>query len=344
MKTGAKLLAVRDETDVLDAALTGLRAMGLQTDLLAGQGQGRVRLRYGNEVITRVVEVRRAVTPVNLGVVAHQLAQLTEQPLLVTEYVTPPMAERLRVLGLQFVDAAGNAYIQELPLLVWVVGRRPEEKLRAGRGTRAFQTGGLKVVFALLCWPELADAPYRDIAGAAGVALGTVGWVLRDIKEAGFLLDIGKRRRKLVNRRRLLDQWVEAYTRQLRPRLPLRRFRASGNDWWKGANATPLDGVYWGGETAAAMLTAYLKPAVATVYFRDAEALTELLTKFRLKNDPKGDVEIRPAFWHFEVTEHPGLVPPLLVYADLLATGDDRNIDTARMIYDEHLARLVEPA
>ena len=37
-----------------------------------------------------------------------------------------------------------------------------------------------------------------------------------------------------------------------------------------------------------------------------------------------------------------GLPPPLLVYADLMATGNDRNIETARIIHDKFIRRLIE--
>ncbi|MEK6335740.1 MAG: type IV toxin-antitoxin system AbiEi family antitoxin [Acidobacteriota bacterium] len=36
------------------------------------------------------------------------------------------------------------------------------------------------------------------------------------------------------------------------------------------------------------------------------------------------------------------MAPPLLVYADLLMTADDRNLETAEMIYDRYISRLVE--
>jgi hypothetical protein len=59
-----------------------------------------------------------------------------------------------------------------------------------------------------------------------------------------------------------------------------------------------------------------------------------------LLKDPQGDVEILDAFWNFAPPdEHRGIVPPLLVYADLLATGDDRCIEAARLIYDRYLAQ-----
>ncbi len=36
------------------------------------------------------------------------------------------------------------------------------------------------------------------------------------------------------------------------------------------------------------------------------------------------------------------LVDPLIVYADLLATADTRNLETAKIIYGERLAQLVD--
>jgi len=62
----------------------------------------------------------------------------------------------------------------------------------------------------------------------------------------------------------------------------------------------------------------------------------------RLRTNPKGNVEILRTFWDTRCDwTDPEIVPPLLVYADLLATGDPRNLETARRIYDEQLAGLV---
>jgi hypothetical protein len=49
-----------------------------------------------------------------------------------------------------------------------------------------------------------------------------------------------------------------------------------------------------------------------------------------------GNVEILERFWNFETAKDmPEVVPPILVYADLLATHDSRNADAARMIYEQ---------
>ncbi len=67
------------------------------------------------------------------------------------------------------------------------------------------------------------------------------------------------------------------------------------------------------------------------------------MIKNRLKKDPNGNIELLATFWNFEYQwQFKKLVPPLLIYADLMATANDRNIETAKIIYDEFLAQLIE--
>ncbi|MCJ7617255.1 MAG: type IV toxin-antitoxin system AbiEi family antitoxin, partial [Desulfobacterales bacterium] len=62
-----------------------------------------------------------------------------------------------------------------------------------------------------------------------------------------------------------------------------------------------------------------------------------------LKKDPQGKIEIFQKFWNFDYPwDDKTLVPPLLIYADLIATADDRNIETARIIYDQYIDGLIE--
>jgi len=94
----------------------------------------------------------------------------------------------------------------------------------------------------------------------------------------------------------------------------------------------------WGGETAAAIETGYIEPEIATVYLE--EHLNELILHFKLKKDPHGKIEIFRKFWDFQLEEQRGQTVPLpLIYADLLATGNDRNIQTAKELRDKKLDR-----
>jgi hypothetical protein len=339
------------EHDLVTGAIAAARALGVDLDLTAWEprvGEKRVDatidLRVGGHKTQYLVEVKKSLRPATLGGALLQLQhleQLGRPVMLVTDYVTPQLAETLKERGVAFLDAAGNAFIDHPPLLVWVKGERPTEKPKAEIAEgRAFQATGLKVVFALLCQPEWIDRPYREIAHIAGVAHGTVGWVMTDLDQAGFIIRLQGQRR-LRNRHRLLDMWVEAYARVLRAKLLFGRYRGPGRDWWKGVNVQDY-GLQLGGEPAAAELDGYLRPGIATFYGEKVPG--RWIADHQLRTDPKGDVELRQRFWNFEHEwQWPALVPPVLIYADLLAVGEARCVEAAQRIYEAHLARLFEP-
>ena len=95
----------------------------------------------------------------------------------------------------------------------------------------------------------------------------------------------------------------------------------------------------WGGEGAAAKLTNYLRPFIYTVYIGDRQG--EFILKNQLTKDPKGKLVLMKKFWNFENNEYPGITHPILIYADLLATGDPRNIETAKIIYEKDIVRYI---
>jgi hypothetical protein len=230
------------------------------------------------------------------------------------------------------VDAAGNAHIRQTTVLIRVTGRKPVLKTVAPQFGRAFQPTGLQVVFALLCHPEWVSLPYRDLATHAGVAHGTVGWVMSDLQQQGFVSDVSGKRgtRRLHNTQRLLTLWADAYARHLRPRTLLGRYYVPKLEGWEN---WPLAGqgadlVQWGGEPAGALLTQYLRPGELTLY---ADKLPGMLAA-------------RQRFWNFPEDGAQNCVPPVLVYADLMATGEARCMETGKMIYEQQLARLVTPA
>ena len=336
------------ETEILEKAIhvfrqtTGLNLVREGNAVMTPQGQrvdAMVRLVTPDINKQFAVEVKRLLNPNNLGLAAEQMARLPEQGLMVAEYVNPNMAERLKQMNVLFLDTVGNTYLNIPPIFIYTKGQKPPAKTHQERPTRAFDQAGLKVIFAMLCMPELVNAPYRTIAGTTDVALGTVGWVLYDLKEQGHLLKMGQRGRRLVQKQRLLERWVTAYPERLRPKLMLGKYAAPNKNWWEQAQIKPLQ-AYWGAEIAAARLTQYLKPEIATIYVRGLPA--KLLATYQLRTDPTGNVEVLKAFWDpaCDWTDQE-IVHPLLVYADLLATGDPRNLETAKRVYDDQVARFV---
>lgn len=284
-------------------------------------------------------EIKTTVTKTNRLLLLMGKERLPHPLLIVAKYVNPQMAGQLRADGMEFIDTVGNAFLNQPALYMFIKGNRPTELPRDGQAIRAFKAAGLRLIFTLLCNPEWENRTFREIAAAAGVALGTVDWIIRELKELGFLLDRGKEGYRLIRKDLLLQRWVTAYPEQLRPRQMIGRYRGE-RDWWRGKNLDPLK-AQWGGEVAAARMTDYLNPQLLTIY-TTAQELNPLLLENRLRKDAAGDVEILERFWKpFEKKPEEALVHPLLVYADLLATGNQRNIETARMIYEQHLIRLV---
>jgi hypothetical protein len=282
------------------------------------------------------VEIKPAVNKTDMGFLLRQKGQFPHQQLLVTGYVNPNMAEEFKKNGVQFIDLAGNAYLNNFPLYVYIKGNKPDEAWRKPLRFKAFKPTGLKMVYALLCDNGLVNKPYREMAHIAGIALGTVGWVLRDLKECGFLLDLGEKGKCLVRKKDLLDRWCRDYMEKLRPKLALGKFKGPEN-WWE-INNLKMNNAQWGGEAAATLLTNYLKPQQIIVYL-DQDKLRDFVVENRLARNAAGETELLARFWTLaENTTGGNTVHPILAYADLLATGNQRNIETAGIIYERYIA------
>ena len=278
----------------------------------------------------------------NAMTVLMRRVQNLDQKIMALPQLTENRADELRKDGIQFIDTAGNCYINQPPMYVFVKGNKAQGVIKKATVNRVFKQTGLRVLYALLCNPGMENETYRTIAAKAGVALGMVNWVFKDLKELGFLLETGTGRNKkvrLLNKEKLLERWITAYAEQLRPKLLLGRYRGV-DGWWQNTQLNPDQGL-WGGEVAAAKLTDYLKPQTITIYL-DKDNPAAVIIPNRLKKDPAGDIELVAHFWQQEtVTPHEDMVHPILVYADLMANGNQRNIETARIIYDRDIVQLV---
>ena len=337
--------ALNAERAFVDRALDTLRNLGVDARVDRERPKDRrleytATLRRGAKRAPFQVEVKRTLRPATLGPVLLRLQGLKPPALLLTDYATPQMARLLRDAGIAFADTAGNAYLEFAGNILYVTGNAPEQRPRVEKVVRAFQATGLRVVFALLCAPELVKRPTRQLAATLRVANGTVGRVIDDLAHLGFVTTNGKRDRRLHNLKDLLERWVMMYPVHLRPTLLRRRLTTDQPDWWKKEKFDPQH-VVLGGEAAADRLTEYLKPGTVTLYARgEPRPLNEIVARHGLRTDPAGEVEVLEAFWPAEITgEKPGLAPTPLIYADLLATGDTRRIETAKLIYDDYLAR-----
>lgn len=298
-----------------------------------------VRLRTGNQETLYNAEIK--------GSISHAIRQYLmmknspgQRPLLlVTSFVNPMMAEHLKQDGLEFIDTAGNAFLHQGKLFIFVKGNRGQVRLLKLPVSRVFNASGLRIIFTLLYQPDLLNKPYREIAPAAGVSLGTAVAVMAELKDAQYVIEIPKGKRRLTRKKDLVMRWVAAYPDRLRPRLFLGRYQGESG-WSEKADLRQWDG-YWSGEVAAARLTGYLAPQLVTVYL-PAPKLNDFLIGNKLRRDDRGNVEVLERFWPAEDhTAAQETVHPILVYADLVSSGYERNIETAKIIYDQHIVRYL---
>jgi hypothetical protein len=321
--------------------LTGLTAEMKMEVKLRRNRIADARIRIPKIKVNMYAEIKLNVTNQTLGAVAHQLKEMAagKQEVLITRYITPQIADRLKELDLQFLDTAGNAYINLPNLFLFIKGNKVKEEFAKEKPIRAFQPAGLQLIYALLCIPGLENKPYRVMAEKANIANGAVTRVIKDLKKLGYLVDMGKKGRKLIKKKALLQRWINLYAELLKPKLFIGRYTTDNINWWRQVKPFNVD-AQLGGETAAAVITKYLKPQNHTIYTR--EKYGKLLLQLKLKNAPDGNVELFKKFWNFEDTlNNKKLVNPVLIYADLIATGDNRNLDTAKIIYEKEIIRYI---
>lgn len=288
------------------------------------------------------VEVKKQVHRSNLPSLFRQL-HLCD--LLVAQYISQPSKVLLEEKGINYLDTAGNCFIKSDLGLFWKINHLKNEKVEVPNQQLILHKNGVKLIFALLIDDKLINEPYRIQAAVAGISLGTIGKIYKNLVDAKFVYQLNKRKKLLANKTELLNQWTQAYNQKLKPKLSRGKYRfvnkMSPIDWQKKSIS---DKAYWGGEPAASALTNYLQPEILMLYTNmDRGKLTKRLM---LIPNPKGDVQVNSIFWNTDhikfVDDKLQTVHPLLVYADLIVSADQRNIETANKIYEKYLKSLLE--
>lgn len=294
-------------------------------------------------------EIVRHLRPAQLPLLEHRLEQVTrlgpcEHGLVITNYVSANLAGRLRDKGIWFLDAVGNAYL-EVPgtVMVYATGNRPPTTAPT-RGAY-LSPAGAKVLFLLLKYGPEVSLTYRNMASLLGVSLGRVSQIMQELLQVGILSQRQRGHYRVVQPKRLLENWVTAYSTKLKPKLALGRFAWShGREFRRIATwakeQSRLPGLAVGGEYAAEVLTEHLRAATAALWI-PKDQLPQLCQSFKLLRSDEGVVEAVAAFSPEAVFEHKGcpfpLVHPAILYADLLDADDLRCGETALLLKEKHL-------
>lgn len=288
------------------------------------------------------VEIKRDIHKSNLPNVLNHLSQLfIGFPLLVAKSISKSAKEILKKKNINYLDMAGNCFIKnDGKLYIEIEGKKIGE-VEKRRKHIAFNKNGIKLIYALLLDESLVNESYSVMATVANISKSTVGGILKDLKEKKFITQVSDKVRKINNKKGLQERWVQSYNEKLKPTLQRGRFRFLPNKFSKWKKINLGENTFWGGEPAADLVTNYLSPEEWTIYSNRSK--NELLKKIYLVPDPKeGNVTVYNIFWNtkesYFVDKGMQIVNPLLVYADLIGTNDNRNFETAMKIYEKKLS------
>ncbi len=298
-----------------------------------------VKFKYQKRKLFYYVEIKTNINNATIALLLQNKKDIKHPLLLITKYVNNNQADELKKKGIQFLDTAGNAYINYHQIYIFIKGNKQHDLFFNNKQNRAFQPSGLRIIYALLCYPDLIKETYRFIADTTNVALGTVGQVINDLSNLGFVLERSKRDRKLIKMEELFNRWCINYIEKLRPKLLINKFTGPV-DWWVNYELNP-DYAQWGGEVAANKLVKYIKPQEIIIY-TEIENYKKIIIDNKLHKNKNGDIIFLEKFWKvIKKNEMKDIVNPILVYADLINTGNQRIVETARIIYEKYIDRYI---
>lgn len=248
-------------------------------------------------------------------------------PFVFTTYVAPKSADAFRRAGIQYLDSAGNASIEFGDVFIDVRGRpRPKAGTVPSRAAgNLFSAGRAQVVFALLAWRQLWDAPQRDIAEAAGASVGQVNGTLRLLKQSGYT-----RKGARAGQADLLDLWAASFQTGLAHRLTLAQFSSDRPIRSESVGSAHVSG--------AAAVPDLLRSPTAVLYVVELDPKLPIANRWRSDGEPT--ITIRRKFWTEPAPPSARrgkvIAPWPLIYADLLASEDPRERAAAAEVRQRH--------
>lgn len=299
----------------------------------AGNPDTFVKIKTKGRTYIFLVEVKNELREVHLSNLIKKFEGDTENWLLISQYISKINRKYLKTEGINYLDAAGNCYIHNDALLIYI-NNEPVAAQRQSNTGKLWKPAGLRLIFSLLLNPELINKPYRIIAAQSSLGLGTIGILLKELEKEKYVSRYNNTY-KFENREALWNRWVETYTVILKPKLLQGKFRFAtlkDREKWKTVS---LKDILWGGEPAGALLTKSLHPEKFTVYTKLPK--TNVMKQLHLIPAEDGEVEMFKPFWNIEEigTQFDRVVPPLLVFAELNSSMDSRNREIADKIKNQ---------
>lgn len=270
-------------------------------------------------------------------------------PIIFADYINDLVAVELENNNIDYVDTAGNMLITKpTGAYINVRGKKPEQDTMKTKG-RLTQLAGLKILTNLLIRPETIDLPQRAIGIEAGVALGAVANVIRELRAGGYIEQTGPNTVRLIRKQELLEKWVTGYADRLRQKQFVGRFNTQimnvadlAADTANTLNHENIKWAYTGTFAEDALINYYRTEEL--VIFVDGWN-ENLLQDLKWIPARDGRITVLRSFGEgmFQNNTHGvfNFVAPLLIYGELIADGDDRAKEAARRVYDRFLKDLI---
>jgi len=252
--------------------------------------------------------------------------------LLLTNAISTRQMSILYENGINTLDVAGNCYIHYKDLMMFCQGRKNNNLVI--KDTLSFKEPGLKVLYFILTDINHVNLPFRDIQSQTGVGLATINKLFTSLKQNGYMFSSNEGRH-LKNTLGLLSIFVDNYCRVMKPKnlMATLRFIQDNNKKWEEFSLPK--GMEWGGEPGAFMRDKFLLPEVFDVY---SSVSTMQLVSARIAVPAKdGEIKVYRKFWTDNNTT---IAPALIIYADLMGSGDSRCIEAAQRIFNHELSYL----
>ena len=287
--------------------------------------------------------VRLLATPSVAGAPPPQSAPTDYPPLLVYDHVPHALGAQLRAQGTRYADAAGNAWFQHPELLARAHTRIPLAPTELAVSSPAWHVQLLRLLFQLVLAPDLAAYSIPQLAAHTQLPVEVVRQVLRSLAAQGFWDHEAPLGVSPLLLPAPTQYWLTHYAGTLRRRLNAQRYRPRCPtllaEWaQRGLPAECL----WSGEAAAHLLLGSPMPPTSLTLYSQLPR-PQLVQQLDLVPSPKGAIEILNAFVPatcFALTD-PRCVPPLLVYADLMATQNPSHQALAQELQTHYLGDLL---
>ncbi|RAI99437.1 hypothetical protein LX64_04571 [Chitinophaga skermanii] len=297
---------------------------------------------HNSEIQDLFVEIKGELNPHIAYQVLHNLGKEPTKWLLVARYIPNDVKELFKTNNINYIELTGNMYINIKGVYIYITGRN-SSKARVTTLGKLWKPAGLKFLLAIISNPNRINDSYRDIASSAGIALGNISTLMGELKDEKFIESNDEGKYQIINKKTLINRWVELYHAIMKPKLYSGTYRFLNLDvqmkWSTIENAE----IYWGGEPGADIITNNLTPNDFT-FFTSLNG-NELVKKLLIIPDKNGNVKSYNKFWGDITTEkiRPSKetdalsAPPLLIYADLIHSLDSRNQELANTIKEKYL-------